>query len=145
MHNYLRHLSTLAIVLILWLSGCVHRPATDQFKNCTTGSQCNLEGRLNLRPGAPAWAALLEAKDDCAKLALPDEFYVDAKKWDGKIVEVSGRAFAQPNSSTENGVLYWYTEKDRKLAIGMCDGGIGVYVESMRTSSGGQLWPAPVN
>lgn len=124
--------------------GCVHDLRSEQFDTCVFGSECVLEGKLSLNPGAPAWAALLEAGDQCAKLALPDSFYADANKWDGKKVMVRGRAFRQPGMAVEGGVLFWYKEKERKLAFGMCDGGIGVYVESIRSSSG-ELWSAPAD
>lgn len=103
---------------------------------------CALEGKLHLYPGDPAGAALLLSGEECAKLALPDDFYVDPvrKKWNGKKVKVMGRAFLQPGiESGGDGVLMWYAEQDRKLALGMCDGGMGIYVTSLKTS--GEIWP----
>ncbi|MFC3655412.1 hypothetical protein FZ025_14710 [Xanthomonas hyacinthi] len=100
-----------------------------------------VEGRLALHQGEPAWAAILKAGDKCAKLALPDSFYIDAKNWKEKKVRVVGRAFQQPEMAMDDGVMFWYAEKERKLAFGMCDGGIGIYVESMRAN--GKEWPTP--
>lgn len=131
--------------LICGLSACVSSPSrSDGFDVCTAGQECTAEGVLSLHAGQPpAWVALLEVDDKCAKLALPDEFYRDRQQWDGKKVTVTGRAFVQPSFDESNGmVTLWYTERDRKLALGMCDHGIGIYVESMRSSSGTE-WPVP--
>ncbi|WP_162125647.1 hypothetical protein [Pseudoxanthomonas wuyuanensis] len=103
---------------------------------------CALEGKLYLHPGEPAGAALLLSGEECAKLALPDFFYADPvrKKWNGKKVKVVGRAFLQPGIDSDgDGVLMWYAERDRKLALGMCDGGMGIYVISLEAS--GEVWP----
>ncbi len=102
-----------------------------------------MEGKLQLYAGEPAWAAVLGSGDRCAKLALPDGFYADAKQRNGQRVRVLGHAFEQPafDESNEMTVL-WYTEQDRKLARGICDHGTGVYVESMRLKSGRE-WAAP--
>ncbi|WAC64026.1 hypothetical protein OVA13_04385 [Pseudoxanthomonas sp. SL93] len=100
-----------------------------------------MEGELQLHAGEPAWVAVLQSGNKCAKLALPDSFYSDAEQWRGKKVSVSGRAFQQPSfEQSGDAVPFWYTEKDRKLALGVCDDGIGLYVESMR-SQAGKAWP----
>lgn len=129
------------------LFGCANSQSRDQagnFDACVVGKECTVQGRLSLHAGQPpAWVALLEAGDECAKLALPDDFYRDKKKWDGKEITVTGHAFEQPGFDESKGILtLWYTEKDRKLALGMCDSGPGIYVESMRSGTG-QEWPTP--
>lgn len=144
MHNYRRCLLVFILSSVCWVTACVHQPSSEAFSACVAGTQCTLKGKLNLQSGAPAWAALLEAGDSCAKLALPDDFYSDASKWNGKRVEVSGRAFRQPSTDTDDGFITWYTEKERKLAVGVCDGGMGIYVESIKSRSG-QRWPVSVN
>lgn len=134
----------LAFVVAQSLPGCtspLHRNEKHHFDTCVAGQECTVRGRLVLHAGQPAWAALLVAGNDCAKLALPDSFYIDADKWGESEVVVTGRAFKQPSFDESDGtVTLWYTEKERKLAMGMCDDGIGVYVESMR-SSAGRSWP----
>jgi hypothetical protein len=114
----------------------------NQFASCVPGEPCTIKGKLNLQPGQPpAWAALAKIKGECAKLALPDEFYRDAKLWNGQIVEVTGRAFQQPSFEDKDGTAtLWYTEGDRKLATWACDGSIGIYVDTMRSRSG-RTWP----
>lgn len=108
---------------------------------CRVGMSCIVTGELRLHQGQPAWAALVVAGDTCAKLALPDSFYVAAKQWNGSIVEVTGKAFQQPDFDESTGmVMLWYAERDRKLSLGMCDGGVGIYVDSMR-SRNGNSWP----
>jgi len=111
------------------------------FDACAAGSPCTLRGVLQMFPGEPAGAAVLSDGGRCAKLALPDAFYADPlrKQWHNKAVVVEGRAFAQPNTQTDMGVLSWYAEKDRKLATGMCDHGPGIYVDTLRSASG-ETW-----
>lgn len=100
-----------------------------------------MEGELQLHGGEPAWAAVLKAGDECVKLALPEGFYVDSQQWNGEKVKVSGRVFRQPNLDYGgDAVPLWYTEQDRKLALGICDDGLGIYVNSMWSRSG-EAWP----
>jgi hypothetical protein len=135
---------TIVAVVACGLSACAHQQDATQLGSCDAGTECAMEGKLQLHAGEPAWAAVLESGDKCAKLALPDGFYLDAEQWNGKRVSVSGSAFEQPTFDESNGtVMLWYTERDRKLALGMCDHGIGIYVESMRSSSG-KKWSAPI-
>lgn len=134
--------TVLAIVAIACcLSACAHQQEMPSLGSCAAGTQCEMEGELQLHAGEPAWAAVLESGGKCAKLALPDSFYADAGQWRGEKVNVSGRAFQQPDfDQSGDAVPLWYTEQDRKLALGMCDDGIGIYVESMRSRTG-KAWP----
>lgn len=145
MHPYT--VLTIVAVVACGLSACAAPQSRNQsniFDACIAGKECTAEGTLSLHAGQPpAWVALLEAGDACAKLALPDDFYSDRQAWDGKKITVSGRAFEQPGFDESQGIVtLWYTELDRKLALGMCDHGIGIYVESMRSSTGKE-WPVP--
>lgn len=138
MHNHVRRLLIIPLAALL-LAGCAHDElARDGFDSCEAGNTCTLGGNLQLFPGEPAGAAILTHNGRCAKLALPDAFYTDPlrKQWNNQVVEVHGRAFAQPNTETDLGVLSWFSEKDRKLATGMCDHGLGVYVYALRSTSG---------
>lgn len=142
MYHYIRRLLTVLFTLLL--VGCVHGGLVrGGFDACTAGATCTLGGTLQLFPGEPAGAAVLAKNGQCAKLALPDGFYADPlrQQWHNQVVEVQGRAFVQPNTETDLGVLSWYSEKDRKLATGMCDHGTGIYVDTLRSASG-QTWPA---
>lgn len=134
-----------SFIVIQGLVACAHTPAPSQHGDldaCVAGKECTFQGKLSLFAGqVPAWVALVEAKGKCVKLALPDEFYKDKKKWDGKTITVSGRAFEQPSFDESSGAItLWYTEQDRKLALGMCDNGLGIYVDTMHSASG-QTWP----
>jgi hypothetical protein len=101
-----------------------------------------MTGRLTLHSGEPVAAALLEFDGQCAKLALPDGFYSHLQQWDGQLVTLSGRAFKQPTFDESDGQLtLWYSELDRKLPLGMCDQGLGIYVDSMKSASG-EMWPS---
>lgn len=113
----------------------------DELMSCEIGKTCNISGVLNLRQGEPAWASLLESERSCTKLALPDDFYTNSRDWQGLEVIVIGIAFKQPTFDETNGdIVLWYKEKDRKLAVGMCDSGIGIYVTSIKSLSG-KTWP----
>ncbi len=139
-----RRLLTLGVVITLGLIACSSTPHHDtKLSECTEGQSCTLRGTLQLIPGQPVWASLLVSGNTCAKLALADDFYGEANRWDRADVVVTGRAFKQPTFDESSGqVTLWYTEKERKLAMGMCDGGIGIYVDTMRSRSG-RTWPPP--
>lgn len=127
MVNNCRQLLTLLLVAF-FLVGCSHGIERGGFDACAAGSPCTLGGVLQLFPGEPAGAAVLSDGNSCAKLALPDAFYADPlrRQWHNKAVVAEGRAFAQPNTQTAMGVLSWYADKDRKLATGICDNGLGI-------------------
>lgn len=130
------------------VAGCAAlSPREGGFDACLPGRECTVEGRLSLHAGQPpAWIAHLESGDQCAKLALPDEFYEDEeqrKSWSGIRVVATGRAIAQPRFDESDGTAtLWYEEGDRKIAMGMCDHGAVIYVEVMRASSG-MTWTSP--
>lgn len=108
---------------------------------CKVGSACVVTGELRIHPGQPVWGALVVSGDRCVKLALPDDFYTEAKPWNGSAVEVGGQAFEQPAFDDSSGIIMlWYTERDRKVSLGMCDGGVGLYVDTMRARKG-LSWP----
>lgn len=141
MHNNNRSLLKLLAVTLL-LAGCAHRIERGGFDTCTFGHTCTLGGKLELFSGEPAGSAVMSDGNQCAKLALPDEFYTDPlrKRWHKQAVRVEGRAFAQPSPEGNVGVLSWYAEKDRRIATGMCDQGVGIYVDTLQSSSG-EVWP----
>lgn len=130
------------IATALSLAGCTHGIERGGLGSCTAESACKLEGRLHLIPGEPAGAAFVSSGTHCFKLALPDAFYSDPlhKQWNEQMVTVEGAAFSQPSAETEMGVLSWYAERDRKLATGICDHGLGIYVEHLHSESG-NTWP----
>ena len=125
--------SVLAVALAA-LAGCVHNPATTPVA-CTVGSSCSIEGRLTLHPGEPASAAIVESGNTCFKVALPEDFYVGSKDWNGNNIKVTGRSFQQRTFNDDEAVL-WYSEQDRKLAMGMYGQGLDIYADSMQTASG---------
>jgi len=141
MHNNIWSLLGLLTITLL-LAGCKHVIERNGFGACEVGSTCMLEGKLELFQGEPAGAAVLSDGSQCVKLALPGEFYTDPlrKRWHKRTIRVEGRSFAQPNTETDVGVLGWYAEKDRSLATGICDQGLGIYVDRMQSSSG-EEWP----
>lgn len=135
MHPYT--VLSIVTIAVCGLSACAHQQEATSIGSCTAGAECEMKGELQLHAGEPTWAAVLESGGKCAKLALPLSFYSDARQWSGKKVSVVGRAFRQPNFDGSNDIVpLWYTEQGRKLALGICDHGIGIYVESMRSSAG---------
>ena len=74
------------------------------------------------------------------KLALPENFNYEAKSWDSRKVAVSGQMLQQMSFDDSEGVTLWYAEKDRKIAMGMCDQGRVIYVDTI--SSKGREWPS---
>ena len=130
------------IVVTLSLAGCTHGIDRGVLSSCAAESVCKLEGRLLLIPGEPAGAAIVSSGNHCFKLALPDAFYSDPlhKRWSEQMVTVEGSAFSQPSAETEVGLLSWYAERDRRLATGICDHGLGIYVEHLHSASG-NTWP----
>lgn len=121
------------IVFVFVVSACAARHLSDSFHACAAGERCMLRGTLELYQGAQAWAALLISGDGCAKLALPEDFYEHYDKCDMVDVEVIGKGFVQPSFAPAGQIVLWYTEQGRKVARGMCDGGIGVFVWSIRS------------
>lgn len=137
-------LSTL-VLASLCLTSCSTLGGSESSQNCTEGKSCLLKGRLTLAAGQPpAWSAVLNLRDGtCVKLALPDEFFTTSgtKSWRNAAVEVKGAAFLQPSFKDEDAVL-WYEQDGRKVATGICDGGMGLRVDSMRSRLGA-AWPSP--
>lgn len=129
----------LGIALVM-LAGCAHSGSTDPVSLCEAGNPCELTGKLTLHEGEPATAAILDVAGTCAKLALPDGFQEALRTSIGKKVSVQGRAFAQPSFSDADGVVLWYSEQGRKLPLGICDHGIGVFVDTVSLPSG-ETWP----
>lgn len=127
-------------------SACAsYAPRAGNMDTCVTGLNCTIKGLLSLHAGQPpAWIAHVKAGDLCAKLALPNDFYdgdVTRKRWNGAYVVATGRAVLQPKFDESDGVAtLWYEEGGRMVGMGMCDQGIVIYVESMRSESG-MIWP----
>jgi hypothetical protein len=135
-----------AAALVMLLQGCAAHTAPAHPispQACEPENHCTLTGRIALLPGAPAGAAILSVGSQCARLALPDEFFVDPlrERWNDRVVTVEGRAFQQPGASDDSIILMWYLEKDRRLSTGVCDDGPGVYVETMSAGSR-MFWPS---
>lgn len=122
-------------------------PRDEVFGACAPGGECSLTGTLTFHAGQPpAWIAHLEAGGKCAKLALPDDFYENEqlrRRWSGKKVIATGDALSQPRFDESDGqATLWYEEGDRKIAMGMCDQGVVIFVQEMR-SGPGMTWVSP--
>ena len=132
------------LLACMQLAACAHDVVTQrQAEACQAAGECTVQGRLALVPvTGQAWVAVVDSSVGCVKLALADTFFADARTWNGKEVSVTGNTFQQPGFDESQGVLsLWYTEQDRRVGLGRCDGGPGLYVTSMRMASGAHQWP----
>lgn len=139
-----RMLKTALLIACLQSTACAHDASTkQQAQPCHATGECEVQGRLTLLPvTGQAWVAVVDSRNGCVKLALPDTFFADAKAWNGQEVSVSGSTFQQPGFDESQGMLsIWYTERDRRVGLGRCDGGPGIYVATMRMASGARHWP----
>ncbi len=126
----------IALILLFGLPGCAYRRHVAQPASCDSEQNCIIEGKLNFFAGHPPLMVLEGSNNVCYKLALPDFFYASSQKWDGKKVRVFGKAFQQPRfDQTGGAATLWYLERDRKVVMGICDQGMGIYVESMKSNS----------
>lgn len=118
----------------------------DDPEGCIDNKECSVAGVLSFYPAQPpSWIALLEEDNRCVKLAFPDYFFDDdrlRRRWGRGHVTVVGEAFRQPEFDEADGTAtLWYTENDRKVGLGMCDGGLGIFVDYMY-SDDGDTWSA---
>ncbi|MCD9032201.1 hypothetical protein LDO32_10750 [Luteimonas sp. Y-2-2-4F] len=139
-HHHPVLIRNLGITLVT-LAGCVHSGANDPVPLCEAGQPCALTGRLALHEGEPVAAAVLNVGGTCAKLALPDGFLDALRQWNGQVVSIQGRAFLQPSFEDTDDVVLWYAEQGRRVPLGVCDQGIGVFVNTVALPSG-ETWPA---
>ncbi|MDH5821557.1 hypothetical protein QFW77_00920 [Luteimonas sp. RD2P54] len=140
MHNHPVLIRSMGVALVM-LAGCAHSGSTGSASLCEAGQSCALTGRLALHEGEPATAAVLDVDGTCAKLALPDGFKDALRTWNGQTVSVQGRAFVQPSFEVAGEVVLWYAEQGRQVPLGVCDHGIGVFVDTVSLPSG-EVWPA---
>lgn len=101
-----------------------------------------MTGKLSLLAGQPAWASILQNGRTCYKLALPDDFYDQASRWDGKVVNVRGDAFEQSDQNDPDQVLMWFEYRGRRMSMGACDHGTAIYVTEIAGAQRRLSWPA---
>ncbi len=130
MRNDGRCLSRLFVLAAgILLGACAALGGVDWAEACQPGSHCEFHGKLTFFPGDPVPTVLVERGKTCVKLALSDDDSRNLSAWDGKHVFVSGIAF---NQFYDPGLaMLWYSFRDRKLGVGVCDYGDGLYVESI--------------
>jgi hypothetical protein len=138
MHNSM--LKLLAVVIAL--QGCApslkQQPTWEAHSDlCESGSACSVSGVLSIHEGSSVSTAVLTSGDRCTKLAVPDDFFRRASRWQNGPVLVRGIGFAEPRFDEGGGfVTFWYEERGRRVSLGWCDGGVVVYVTSIESASG---------
>lgn len=130
MHNKIRGLLGFFLLAAVTLLGaCVAFDVADREGSCQPGLQCEFHGELHVFPGEPVSTVIVQSRNICVKLALSDDYYGKLSVWDRREVLVRGVAFDQ---FYDPGLgMTWYRYKDRKLGVGICDYGYGIYVDSI--------------
>lgn len=112
-----------------FLGACAAAGGADRAARCPSGSPCEVRGTLSVSRGEPVSVVIVDRGTTCAKLALPEPLLRDLNAWDGKSVVVSGIAFDQFVDPAL--AMTWFSDRDRKLGVGVCDDGDGIHVESI--------------
>lgn len=121
------------------LSGCAVPPLIDLVgtAECEEGQECAVAGTIKVFLGTPVLSAVIYSGEVCTKLALPESFFEESSRWDGKPATVKGYGFREPEFNDESGfATFWYQEQDRRVGLGVCDGGVVIYATSLHTESG---------
>jgi len=117
--------------------GCVNTTRhANSIGECSPGQKCHIAGILHVYRSTPAWSFVIQNKTHCAKIALPREVYPEVGAWDGQRVSVLGLAFAQPASDDGDMVALSFTFKEREMALGICDYGIGIFASELENAHG---------
>lgn len=131
--EFVRTLHWMLVVGVFSATGCVsgrgdiHRA---QEAVCESGQVCTLEGRLSA--GHP-WEAQLVTDDGCFATAIPESFASVAPRFDGKRVQVVGKAFPQPISTPEEEMFY-YQVRGMRVNVNVCR--LAVVVFSIDSADG---------
>lgn len=123
-----------------FLMACSSFPKSPQI-GCQSGEECNFEGVIDFHQGEPAWAVVVRDQKKCAKLAVPEEFLIEQRLWQGKHVFVSGMAFG-PYTEDDSGAM-WIGVRGRKIAMGICDQGPVIFVHTVRSRQMSRSFPDP--
>lgn len=97
---------------------------------CQSGAVCTLNGRLSA--GHP-WEANLETSDGCFATAVPESFASVAPQFNGKRVQVVGKAFPQP-SSAPDAEMFYYRVRGMRVNLNVCR--LAVVVFTIETADG---------
>jgi hypothetical protein len=95
--------------------------------DCSVGSECTVQGELQIYRRLPTSTGVIRIETDCWLLALPMDVWVNYSSWNQKKVIVTGEAFSNLAASD----VIWFEVRDRRVAVGICDSPIVIYVKSI--------------
>lgn len=104
------------------------KPTTPESINCEIGKRCKKSGKLNLYLGGLGSVGVLESRNNCIALALPESIYRKKEQWNNKNVVVTGKTYIQEYAE---GVVS-YQLLDRFVKVGDCDSSIIIYVDNIK-------------
>jgi hypothetical protein len=96
--------------------------------DCSVGSECTVQGELQIYRRLPTSTGVIRLETDCWLLALPMGVWLKYDEWNKKKVIVTGEAFSNLAASD----VIWFTVRDRRVAVGICDSPIVIYVKSIK-------------
>jgi len=101
---------------------------TDASTDCSVGSECTVQGELQIYRGLPTSTGVIRLiKTDCWLLALPMDVWLKYDEWNKKVI-VTGEAFSNLAASD----VIWFEVRDRRVAVGICDSPIVIYVKRIK-------------
>jgi hypothetical protein len=115
----------IGMLLSTW-SFCAN--VTDASPDCSVGSECTVQGELQIYRRLPTSTGVIRLETDCWLLALPMDVWVNYGSWNRKKVIVTGEAFSNLAASD----VIWFEVRDRRVAVGICDSPIVIYVKSIK-------------
>jgi hypothetical protein len=121
---YSRQVVALVFAVLLSTSSYPANVA-DESVDCSVGSSCTVRGELEIYRGLPTSTGVLRLKTDCWLLALPMDVWLKYDGWNKTKVIVTGEAFYNLAASD----VIWFTVRDRRVAVGICDSPIVIYVK----------------
>ncbi len=102
---------------------------TDASTDCSVGRECTVQGELQIYRRLPTSTGVIRLKTDCWLLALPKDVWLNYDRWNGKKVIVTGEAFSNLAASD----VIWFEVRDRRVAVGICDSPIVIYVKRIQS------------
>jgi hypothetical protein len=100
----------------------------DESVDCSVGSSCTVQGELEIYRRLPTSTGVIRLKTDCWLLALPTDVWLKYDEWNRKNVIVIGEAFSNLAASD----VIWFEVRDRRVAVGICDSPLVIYVKSIK-------------
>ena len=115
----------IGMLLSTW-SFCAN--GTDASTDCSVGGECTVQGELQIYRGLPTSTGVVRLNTDCWLLALPMDVWLKYDSWNKKHVIVTGEAFSNLAASD----VIWFGVRDRRVAVGICDSPIVIYVNTIK-------------